>query len=123
MVVDDSLTVRKASARFLQKNGFDYIEAKDGQDALDLLEKNHPSIILLDIEMPRMDGFDCLRNIRESQNNSIKNIPVIMITSRTADKHKKHAFDLGANEYLGKPFKDNELLGLINKYLSQQNQQ
>lgn len=116
MIVDDSLTVRKASARFLTKNGFENVQAKDGQEALELLDKITPSVILLDIEMPRMDGFDCLKNIRENPQH--KDIPVIMITSRTADKHKKYAFSLGANEYLGKPFKDSELLSLLREYIS-----
>ena len=114
MVVDDSLTVRKASTRFLEKNGYETIVAKDGQEALEILQRVQPSLILMDIEMPRMDGFDCLKNIKE--NNKISHIPVVMVTSRTADKHRKHALDLGANGYLGKPFKETELLDLLRQY-------
>lgn len=114
MVVDDSLTVRKATERFLQKNGFDSVMAKDGQDALDLLIHIRPHVILLDIEMPRMDGFDCAKNIRE--NPRLSDIPIIMITSRTAEKHRAHAASLGVNEYLGKPFKEDELLALLKNY-------
>lgn len=113
MVVDDSLTVRKASARFLTRNGYQNIMAKDGQEALELLSQVRPAIILLDIEMPKMDGFDCAKTIR--QHSDWKDIPIVMITSRTAEKHRKHAAELGVNEYLGKPFKETELLKILQK--------
>lgn len=114
MVVDDSLTVRKASVRFLHKHGFESVTAKDGQEALDLLMRIQPSVILMDIEMPKMDGFDCTKNIRENPKHA--QTPIIMITSRTADKHRQRAQELGVNDYLGKPFKDDELLGLLQHY-------
>jgi len=114
MVVDDSLTVRKATARFLQKEGYDYILAKDGQNAIEMLATATPDLILLDVEMPRMDGFGLAKHVREHQRHS--NVPIIMITSRTAPKHKKRSEALGVNEYMGKPFKEEELLENIKKY-------
>ena len=114
MVVDDSLTVRKATARFLSRYGYEHVMAKDGQEALEILLRIQPSVILMDIEMPRMDGFDCTKNIRDNPKH--KNVPIVMITSRTADRHRQHAKDLGVNEYLGKPFKDNELLEILSRY-------
>lgn len=114
MVVDDSLTVRKATTRFLNKSGYQSVVAKDGQEALELLNRVRPAIILMDIEMPKMDGFDCAKNIK--QNPMLSDIPIVMITSRTADKHRQHAAEVGVNEYLGKPFKEAELLGILQKY-------
>ena len=114
MVVDDSLTVRKATTRFLNKSGYQSVVAKDGQEALEVLNRVRPAIILMDIEMPKMDGFDCAKNIK--QNSALSDIPIVMITSRTADKHRQHAAEVGVNEYLGKPFKETELLGILQKY-------
>lgn len=114
MVVDDSLTVRKATARFLQREGYDYILAKDGQNAIEMLATATPDLILLDVEMPRMDGFGLAKHVREHQRHS--NVPIIMITSRTAPKHKQRSEALGVNEYMGKPFKEEELLENIKKY-------
>jgi chemosensory pili system protein ChpA (sensor histidine kinase/response regulator) len=114
MVVDDSLTVRRVTQRFLQRNGFRVIQAKDGLDALEVLQTEHPHVMLLDIEMPRMDGFDLTRNMRADP--LLKQIPIIMITSRIADKHKMLALELGVSHYLGKPFNEEELLSLIGRY-------
>lgn len=114
MVVDDSLTVRKATTRFLNKSGYQSVVAKDGQEALELLTRVRPAIILMDIEMPKMDGFDCAKTIKQSP--QWRDIPIVMITSRTADKHRKHAVEVGVNEYLGKPFKETELLSILQKY-------
>lgn len=118
MVVDDSLTVRKATTRFINKSGYQSVVAKDGQEALELLNRVRPAIILMDIEMPKMDGFDCSKNIK--QNPLWKDIPIVMITSRTADKHRHHAVEVGVNEYLGKPFKEAELLEILKKYAPRQ---
>ena len=107
LVVDDSLTVRKAAIRFLNRHGYDYAQARDGQEALDLLERLNPVAVLLDVEMPRMDGFTCAQAIRENPRTA--QLPIIMVTSRTAEKHQKRALDIGVNAYLGKPFKDDEL--------------
>lgn len=115
MVVDDSVTVRKVTTRFLEREGFQVITAKDGLDALRVLQDAQPDLMLLDIEMPRMDGFEVAKNLRTS--NRWKNLPIIMITSRTGDKHREHAFSVGVNHYLGKPYQEDLLLGLINQTL------
>lgn len=114
MVVDDSITVRKVTARFLERNGYDAILAKDGQEAVEMLVDIVPDAILLDVEMPRMDGFDCARHIRENQ--KVGHVPIIMITSRTADKHRQRALSMGVNAYLGKPYKEEELLPLLRQF-------
>jgi len=115
MVVDDSLTVRRVTQRLLERNGYRTILAKDGVDAMRELEQHIPDIMLVDIEMPRMDGYDLTRNVRS--NNATRQIPIIMITSRTAEKHRRVAIELGVNEYLGKPYREDELLDLIHRYV------
>ena len=115
MVVDDSLTVRKITSRLLMREGYQVVLAKDGVDALEQLVETTPDVILSDIEMPRMDGFDLVRNIRADAR--LRSLPVIMITSRTADKHRNYALEIGANHYLGKPYDEVELLGLIAGYM------
>ena len=114
MVVDDSLTVRKITSRLLAREGYQVLLAKDGVDALEQLLDVTPDVILSDVEMPRMDGFDLVRNIRADERLSA--LPIIMITSRTADKHRNHAIELGANHYLGKPYDEDELLRLVAAY-------
>lgn len=114
MVVDDSLTVRKITSRMLTRENFEVVSAKDGVDGLQQLQDVAPDVILLDIEMPRMDGFEFARNVRADAKT--KHIPIIMITSRTADKHRKHALELGVNEYMGKPYQEEQLLGLIRQF-------
>ena len=114
MVVDDSLTVRKITSRMLTREGFEVATAKDGVDGLQQLQDIEPDIILLDIEMPRMDGFEFARNVRLDA--KAKHIPIIMITSRTADKHRNHALELGVNEYMGKPYQEEQLLAMIRQY-------
>ena len=116
MVVDDSLTVRRVTQRLLERNGYEVLMAKDGVDALRQLQDTRPDIMLVDIEMPRMDGFDLTRNIRSG--SSTREIPIIMITSRTAEKHRSLAFEIGVNEYLGKPYQEEELLGHIKRLLT-----
>ena len=111
MVVDDSLTVRKIAGRLLSREGYHVITAKDGVDALEQLLDVVPDVMLVDIEMPRMDGFDLTRNVRADAR--LKDVPIIMITSRTADKHRNYAKEIGVNHYLGKPYQEDELLGLI----------
>ncbi|WP_439133111.1 Hpt domain-containing protein [Pseudomaricurvus sp.] len=108
MVVDDSVTVRKVTSRFLEREGYEVITAKDGADALLQLQDHIPDVMLLDIEMPRMDGFEVAKNIRSS--SRLKHIPIIMITSRTGDKHRERAFSLGVDRYLGKPYQEDNLL-------------
>jgi DNA-binding response OmpR family regulator len=111
MVVDDSLTVRKITSRMLTREGFEVATAKDGVDALQQLQDIKPDCILLDVEMPRMDGFEFARNVRVDAKT--RSIPIIMITSRTADKHRNHALEIGVNEYMGKPYQEDQLLALI----------
>ena len=120
MVVDDSLTVRRVTQRLLERQGFTVLLAKDGVDALRQLQDVQPDIMLVDIEMPRMDGYDLTRNVRGTP--STASIPIIMITSRTAEKHRSMAFELGVNEYLGKPYQDDELLRFIRKYVREKAQ-
>ncbi len=111
MVVDDSLTVRRVTQRLLTREGYQVVLAKDGVDALEHLQSVTPDVMLVDIEMPRMDGFDLTRNMRDDERT--RNIPIIMITSRTAAKHRNYALELGVNEYLGKPYQEDQLLALI----------
>ncbi|CAM4184976.1 Hpt domain-containing protein [Comamonas aquatilis] len=117
LVVDDSITVRRVTQRLLQREGYRVALAADGLQAIEVLQDERPTVVLSDIEMPRMDGFDLLRNIRADQR--LKGMPVIMITSRIAQKHREMAAQLGANHYLGKPYADEELLGLIQHYALQ----
>jgi chemosensory pili system protein ChpA (sensor histidine kinase/response regulator) len=115
MVVDDSVTVRKVTTRLLERNGYDVITAKDGVDAIALLQDQKPDIMLLDIEMPRMDGFEVATLVRHDER--LKDVPIIMITSRTGQKHKERALSIGVNEYLGKPFQESDLLENIERYI------
>jgi chemosensory pili system protein ChpA (sensor histidine kinase/response regulator) len=116
MIVDDSVTVRKVTSRLMERQGFEVITAKDGIDAMNQLQDVRPDVMLLDIEMPRMDGFEVLRSVRRDE--SIKDLPIIMITSRTGEKHKQQAMELGVNQYLGKPFQEASLLATIEEVIS-----
>ncbi|MEI7464188.1 MAG: Hpt domain-containing protein [Burkholderiales bacterium] len=111
LVVDDSLTVRRVTERMLLREGYRVVLAKDGLDALERLANEKPAIVLSDIEMPRMDGFDLVRNLRADAR--LHDLPVIMITSRIAQKHRDYAAELGVEHYLGKPYAEEELLALI----------
>jgi chemosensory pili system protein ChpA (sensor histidine kinase/response regulator) len=115
MVVDDSITVRRVTERFLQRNGMRVVTAKDGLDAISVISDNKPDIILLDIEMPRMDGYEFASHVRNDP--SVADVPIIMITSRVGDKHRARAIELGVNDYLGKPFQDATLLEAIGRQL------
>ena len=114
MVVDDSLTVRRVTQRLLVREGYRVVTAKDGLEALEVLAQEKPVVLLSDIEMPRMDGFDLLRNVRADP--KLAGLPVVMITSRTAQKHRDYAAELGADHYLGKPYAEEELLTLVARY-------
>jgi chemosensory pili system protein ChpA (sensor histidine kinase/response regulator) len=114
LVVDDSITVRRVTQRLLQREGYRVVLAKDGLDALERLAEEIPRIVLSDIEMPRMDGFDLVRNIRADAR--LRHLPVIMITSRIAQKHREHAIQLGVDHYLGKPYSEEDLLALVGRY-------
>ncbi len=114
LVVDDSITVRRVTQRLLKREGYRVALAADGLQALERLQEERPAVVLSDIEMPRMDGFDLARNIRADR--ELHALPIIMITSRIAQKHREHAAELGVNHYLGKPYSDEELLSLVHHY-------
>ncbi|QGM27089.1 MULTISPECIES: Hpt domain-containing protein [Acinetobacter] len=116
MIVDDSVTVRKVTSRMLERQGYDIVTAKDGVDAMEQLENVKPDLMLLDIEMPRMDGFEVTNLVRHHDMHS--NLPIIMITSRTGEKHRERAFSLGVTHYMGKPFQEAELLANIEQLLA-----
>jgi chemosensory pili system protein ChpA (sensor histidine kinase/response regulator) len=116
MVVDDSITVRKVTTRLLERNDYEVLTAKDGVDALAQLQEHRPDVMLLDVEMPRMDGFELATNMRNDA--ELKEIPIIMITSRTASKHRQRAMDIGVNEYMGKPYNESDLLANIENLVS-----
>ncbi len=117
MVVDDSITVRKVTARLLKRQGMEVLTAKDGVDAVAQLQEHIPDLMLLDVEMPRMDGYELATQVRN--NPELKHIPIIMITSRTGAKHRDRAEKIGINRYLGKPFNETELLENINALLNE----
>ena len=117
MVVDDSITVRRVTQRLLLREGYRVVMAADGLQALERLQDELPAVVLSDIEMPRMDGFDLARNIRADAR--LKGLPIVMITSRIAEKHRDHAKSLGVDHYLGKPYSEDELIGLVRHYCAE----
>ena len=117
LVVDDSITVRRVTQRLLKREGFRVVLAMDGLQALEVLREERPVVVVSDIEMPRMDGLDLTRNIRRDA--ALANLPIIMITSRIAQKHRDHAAALGVNHYLGKPYSEAELVGLVRSYCAE----
>ena len=114
LVVDDSITVRRVTQRLLQREGYRVAMAADGLQALERLQEERPTLVLSDIEMPRMDGFDLARNIRSDPR--LSDLPIVMITSRIAGKHREHAKELGVDHYLGKPYSEDELMNLVRHY-------
>ena len=118
LVVDDSITVRRVTQRLLKREGFRVALAADGLQALERLQEEKPAVVLSDIEMPRMDGFDLVRNIRADAH--LRDLPIIMITSRIAEKHRELARTLGVDHYLGKPYAEDELIGLVRQYCAAQ---
>jgi chemosensory pili system protein ChpA (sensor histidine kinase/response regulator) len=116
LVVDDSLTVRRVTQRLLVREGYRVALAKDGLEGLERLAEERPTVVLSDIEMPRMDGFDLVRNMRGDER--WRDLPVIMITSRIAQKHRDYAAELGVDHYLGKPYAEEDLLALVSRYAS-----
>lgn len=117
MVVDDSITVRKVTGRLLERHNMEVISAKDGVEAIALLQEQVPDVMLLDIEMPRMDGFEVARHI----NNSVEyfGLPIIMITSRAGDKHRQRAMEFGVKRYLGKPYQESDLIETIKEVVAE----
>jgi len=111
LVVDDSITVRRVTQRLLERNGMRVLTARDGMDALAVMQENVPDIVLLDIEMPRMDGYQVAEQMRADER--LKKVPIIMITSRMGEKHRARAVEIGVDEYLGKPYQESQLLEAI----------
>ena len=116
LVVDDSVTMRKVSTRLLERNHFIVETAKDGLDAIDVLQHFKPDLIMLDIEMPRMDGFEFAAHVR--QNSDVPDVPIVMVTSRTGDKHRERAGQIGVQGYLGKPYREDILMETLNSLLN-----
>jgi chemosensory pili system protein ChpA (sensor histidine kinase/response regulator) len=108
--------VRKVTSRLLERQGMDVLVAKDGVEAVALLQERRPDVMLLDIEMPRMDGFEVARQVRRDER--LAELPIIMISSRTGGKHHQRALEIGVNRFLGKPFQENELLACIDELVS-----
>jgi chemosensory pili system protein ChpA (sensor histidine kinase/response regulator) len=111
LVVDDSITVRRVTQRLLERNGMRVMTARDGMDAVALLAEHVPDIILLDIEMPRMDGYEVAAQVRADPR--LAAVPIIMITSRVGEKHRARAIELGVDDYLGKPYQESQLIDAI----------
>lgn len=116
MVVDDSITIRKVTERMLTRNNMKVITAKDGIDAVSQLQDIKPDVMLLDIEMPRMDGYEVATHVRNDAR--LKDLPIIMITSRSGAKHRDKAMEIGVNKYLGKPYQEDDLMENIRDVLS-----
>ncbi|MGO1720113.1 MAG: response regulator, partial [Luteimonas sp.] len=108
MVVDDSVTMRKITGRVLERHNFEVVTARDGIDAIERMEERVPDLMLLDIEMPRMDGYELATHMKADAR--LREVPIVMITSRTGEKHRQRAFEIGVERYLGKPYQENELI-------------
>jgi chemosensory pili system protein ChpA (sensor histidine kinase/response regulator) len=121
LVVDDSITVRRVTQRLLERNGMRVMTAKDGVDAISLLQEHTPDVVLLDIEMPRMDGYEVAALVRNDAR--LADVPIIMITSRVGDKHRARAIELGVDDYLGKPYQESQLLDAIEPLVLARRQQ
>jgi chemosensory pili system protein ChpA (sensor histidine kinase/response regulator) len=119
MVVDDSITMRKVPTRVLERNDMEVVTAKDGLDAVEKLQDKVPDIMLLDVEMPRMDGYELATYMKNDPR--LKQVPIIMITSRTGEKHRQRAFEIGVERYLGKPYQEADLLRNVQETLSAKN--
>ena len=116
LVVDDSITMRRVTQRLLERNGFRVVTAKDGVEAISVLQDHRPDIILLDVEMPRMDGYEFARHVRNDP--AVARVPIIMVTSRVSEKHRARAIEIGVNDYLGKPYQERELLEAVQHQLA-----
>ena len=108
MVVDDSVTMRKVTGRVLERHNFEVVTARDGVDAIERMDERVPDLMLLDIEMPRMDGYELATHMKSDAR--LRGIPIVMITSRTGEKHRQRAFEIGVERYLGKPYQEGELI-------------
>ena len=118
MVVDDSITMRKVTQRVLERADLEVITAKDGIDAVEKLQERIPDIMLLDIEMPRMDGYELASYMKND--SRLRGVPIMMITSRSGDKHRQRALEIGVERYLGKPYQEADLLRQVHEMLGVQ---
>jgi chemosensory pili system protein ChpA (sensor histidine kinase/response regulator) len=118
LVVDDSITMRRVTQRLLERRGVKVFTARDGLDAITVLQEHTVDIILLDIEMPRMDGYQFATHVRNDA--KLKAMPIIMITSRSGEKHRAKAIEIGVNDYLSKPYQESQLIGAIQALLGRQ---
>ena len=117
LAIDDSRTIREMLRETLRNAGFDVHVAVDGLDGLEKLHEVAPDVIITDINMPRMDGFEVATQVRD--NGRLQHLPIIMITSRTGEKHRERALEIGVNDYMGKPFQENQLLDKIQSLLDE----
>ena len=111
LVVDDSITMRRVTQRLLERRGAKVYTARDGLDAITVLQEHTVDVILLDIEMPRMDGYQFATHVRNDP--KLKHLPIIMITSRSGEKHRAKAIEIGVNDYLSKPYQESQLIAAI----------
>ena len=118
LVVDDSITMRRVNRRVLESHDFEVITARDGVDAVEQMREHVPDLLLLDIEMPRMDGYQVAEHVRDDAR--LRHIPIVMITSRAGQKHRDRGKKAGANAYLSKPYKETELISEVKKLLSKE---
>src|SRR5690606_38424903 len=118
LVVDDSITVRRATQRLRERNGMRVLTARAGEDAVAVMEEHVPDVVLLDSEMPRMDGSEVAQHMRSTPR--LKDVPIIMITSRVGEKHRTRAMEIGVDEYLGKPYQESQLLEAIAPLVARQ---
>ncbi|MGY1488124.1 Hpt domain-containing protein [Methylobacillus pratensis] len=116
LLVDDSLTMRKVLGRFLEREGYEVVTAKDGMEAIQAMQQSLPAVILTDIEMPRMDGFELARNVRDDERTH--HIPLVIVSSRTAEKHQTLAKSLGVDAFFGKPVQEDELAATLRRLLA-----
>jgi chemosensory pili system protein ChpA (sensor histidine kinase/response regulator) len=116
LIVDDSLSVRKSLTQLVEDAGFETMQAKDGLDAIDAMSRRRPALLLVDLEMPRMNGMELTAHIRAGE--EIRDIPVIMVTSRSTDKHRQQAASVGVTQYVTKPYQDETLLKVIEQTLA-----
>ncbi|QOY62331.1 Hpt domain-containing protein [Lysobacter sp. H21R4] len=119
MVVDDSVTMRKVTGRILERHNFEVATARDGLDALERMAEMVPDLMLLDIEMPRMDGYELATRMKADAR--LRDVPIVMITSRTGDKHRQRAMEIGVDRYLGKPYQEPELMRNVYELLALEN--
>jgi len=118
LVVDDSITMRRVTQRLLERRGAKVFTARDGLDAITVLQEHPVDIILLDVEMPRMDGYQLATHVRND--SKLKDLPIIMITSRSGEKHRAKAIEIGVNDYLSKPYQESQLVAAIEALLGRE---